>query len=73
MARLPATFGDDEICRWWGGKIMEPKEASAEDLAVLHEAGRRLPVDRDRREAIQQSVLVAGVLALIVGVVFGGG
>ena len=41
-------------------------KASAEDLAVRQEAGRRLVVDRDRREAIQQWVLVAVLLAVIV-------
>jgi hypothetical protein len=49
-----------------GGKIMDPKKASAENLAVRQEAARRLAVDRDRREAIQQWVLVAVVLAVIV-------
>jgi hypothetical protein len=49
-----------------GGKIMDPKNASAENLAVRQVAGRRLAVDRDRREAIQQWVLVAVVLAVIV-------
>ena len=45
---------------------MDPKKASAENLAVRQEAARRLAVDRDRREAIQQWVLVAVVLAVIV-------
>ena len=49
---------------------MDPKKASAENLAVRQEAARRLAVDRDRREAIQQWVLVAVVLAVIVVVVF---
>ena len=45
---------------------MDPKKASAEELAVRQEAGRRLVVDRDRREAIQQWVLVTVLLAVIV-------
>jgi hypothetical protein len=45
---------------------MDPKKASAESLAILQEAGRRLAVDRDQREAIRLWVLVAVVLAVIV-------